>query len=76
MSTTDIPDFRTPLTTYLDSSDAERLRALTKSTDRSIAGEIRFAIRKHLNTSESPAGRPSSRDDLGVEVADHVVLAE
>jgi hypothetical protein len=70
------PDAVVPLTTYLDASDAERLRALTKTTDRSIAGEIRHAIRQHLNTSESPAGQPSSRDNSGVEAAGHVVPGE
>ncbi len=70
------PDAVVPLTTYLDASDAERLRALTKVTDRSIAGEIRHAVRQHLLTSESPAGQPSSRNNPGVKVAGHVVPAE
>lgn len=70
------PDAVVPCTTYLDPSDAERLRALTKLTDRSIAGEIRHAVRLHLKTSESPAGQPSSRDNSGVEAAGHVVPSE
>jgi hypothetical protein len=69
------PDAVVPLTTYLDASDAAKLRALAKTTDRSIAGEIRFAVRQHLNNSGSPAGQPSSRDNSGVEVAGHVVPA-
>jgi hypothetical protein len=70
------PDAVVPITTYLDASDAERLRALTKVTDRSVAGEVRHAIRAHLLTSESPAATPSSRDNSGVETAGHVVLSE
>lgn len=59
-----------PLSTYLEPHDAEALRECAKAADRSIAGEIRHAIRRHLN-NESPAGTPSSRDNSGVETADY-----
>jgi hypothetical protein len=63
-----------PFMTYLAPRDAETLRALAHSADRSYAAEIRQAIRAHIksNTSESPASPPSSRNSSGVEAAGHV----
>jgi hypothetical protein len=55
-----MPTTGTPLTTYLSLRDAAELRERAKAADRSLAGEIRHAIRRHLNgpsTSEAaPAG--------------------
>jgi hypothetical protein len=55
-----MPASGTPLTTYLEPHDAALLRERAKEADRSLAGEIRHAIRQHLNgpsTSEAaPAG--------------------
>jgi hypothetical protein len=73
-----MPNQRVAFMTYLEPRDAETLRALARSADRSYAAEIRQAVRAHIkaNTSESPAGQPGSRDNSGVEAADHVVPGE
>ena len=73
-----MPTQGVPVMTYLEPRDAETLRALARSSDRSVAAEIRRAICEHIesNTSESPAGRPGSRDNSGVGVAGHVFAEE
>jgi transcriptional regulator with XRE-family HTH domain len=38
--------------------------------------DVLLRIEHVLNTSESPAGKPSSRDNSGVEAAGHVVPEE
>lgn len=66
------------LSTYLAPHEAEALRCRARAADRSVAAEIRRAIRGHLCdplTSESPAGTPSSHDDPGVEAAGNVCQA-
>jgi hypothetical protein len=65
-----------PLTTYIQPDLAEQLRACAKASDRSVAAEIRQAIRAHVlaSTSEAQAGRPELRDNPGVELAGNVVL--
>jgi hypothetical protein len=65
-----------PTSTYLPPADLERLREVARANERTLAGEIRFAIREHLRKSESPAGEPSFRGDSGVGVAGHVVPSE
>jgi hypothetical protein len=64
-----------PLTTYVEPQMAEQLRQCAKAADRSIAAEIRMAIRRHVltTTSEGPAGGPDLRDNPGVESAGNVV---
>jgi hypothetical protein len=62
-----MPPSGTPCTTYLEPQDVAQLRLRAKAADRSLAGEIRHALRRHLSggpsTSESPAGQPSFRED-------------
>lgn len=61
-----MPPSGTPLTTYVEARDAAQLRLRAKAADRSLAGEIRHAIRQHLNSpkaSESSAGQPSFREN-------------
>jgi hypothetical protein len=53
----------TPLTTYVEARDADRLRQAAKASDRSLAGEIRHAIRQHLLlTSEAAPAQDGSAD--------------
>ena len=65
-----------PMTVYVSPRIAERVRGLAAAADRSVAAEIRQAIQQHLTKSESPAGKPSPRDNSGVGIADHVVRSE
>jgi hypothetical protein len=47
------------LSTYLEPHDADRLRQCAKAADRSLAGEIRHAIRQHLNVSSTSGAAPA-----------------
>jgi hypothetical protein len=71
-----MPHSGLPLTTYVEPHMAAQLRACAKASDRSIAAEIRQAIRSHVlaTTSEGPAATQSLRDNSGVEPAGNVVL--
>ena len=61
------------VSTYLSPADASTLRARAAAADRSIAAEIRRALRPYLN-DQSPADEPGSGEDTsGVEAADHVL---
>ena len=70
------PGTITPLTTYLSPPDADRLRDLAAAADRSVAAEIRVAVRSHLEKAGSPAITPGSRDNLGVEAAGNVIRGQ
>ena len=48
-----------PHTTYLAPRDADRLRERAKAADRSVAGEIRHAIRHHLSESNKSEAAPA-----------------
>lgn len=65
------------LSTYLAPADAEALRARAAAGDRSVAAEIRRAIRAYLtdapSNGESPATTPSSRDNSGVDGTGHAL---
>jgi hypothetical protein len=50
----------------------DALAEVARRNQRSLAGEIRLALFRHLNTSEGPTGGPSLRDNSGVEPAGNV----
>ena len=54
-----MPIAGTPLTTYLEPHDANRLRERAKAADRSLAGEIRHAIRQHLSDPSTSEAAPA-----------------
>lgn len=43
------------LTTYINRRDAERLKAVAKAEDRTLAAELRRAISAHLKANENPS---------------------
>jgi hypothetical protein len=43
----------------------DALAEVARGNHRSMAGEVRLALYRHLNTSEGPAGGPSLRDNPG-----------
>jgi hypothetical protein len=58
-----------PLMAYVTPSTADLLRTRALENERSVAGELRMAIKAHLK-SESPATTPGSRNSFGDHTAD------
>ena len=48
------PERRGNVQAWVRAEDARELRSLAKENHRSAAGELRIALRKHLNDSASP----------------------
>lgn len=59
------------VTSYLTAAEAARLRERAAESDRSVAAEIRVALRGHLENDASPTGRPGSVNDSAVERPPH-----
>lgn len=55
---------RETISTYLDCTDAELLRARAKASERTIAAEVRVALRDYLKSSGA-ASRGGSTDEQG-----------
>jgi len=62
MTTTEIKT----LTTYVPAADAERVQALAKASYRTVAAELRVAIRAHINANEFVEAANSRPDESRV----------